>query len=185
MRNPAYTKSSTVRQIESLFYRRDDFPSIELGNFFGQEFYDRLKKEIKKIKFTPKKHPIGYSCSEAGLTPLMDDAVREIRDFLSHLLKKKLKIDAKLYSFSWRDYTLLHDGAKEKGRYDIIMDFTGTWDGNAGGNIVYADGTGDFSKIAPQRNMLFIAERKKSRKFIQYINHYGKGKRRILLIGTA
>ena len=101
------------------------------------------------------------------------------------LLNKKLTVRAKFRSFAWKEYTLLHGRANERGTYDIIFDFTESWDERAGGSLIYADGTGDYSEIPPQRNMLCIAEIKKSRKFMQYINHFGKRGKRILLIGTA
>ncbi len=185
MRNPIYSDPAAIRKIRAMFYQRKDFPSIQLGKFFEEGLYRRIISEIKKSIFSEKKHVIEYRYHEAPLSPLAKKAAREISEFLSSFLNKKVKLSLRLYSFTWKEYTLLNDGGKERGKYDIIFDCTESWDEKAGGSIIYVDGTGDFSRIPPQKSALFIAERKKSRKFMQYINHYGKGKKRFLLIGTA
>ena len=80
---------------------------------------------------------------------------------------------------------MLNDEIVEKPGIDAIIDFADGWRHEAGGSVVYVDGTGDFFKIPPSGNTLTLIERKKgAQKFVQYLNHYSNGKKRYFILGN-
>ena len=90
----------------------------------------------------------------------------------------------KALCFSWKDYIILHDENKEKLGIDIIVDCTEDWNEKAGGNVVYVDGKGNYSKIPVKENTLTIVKRHHhEQKFVQYVNHYAGPKKRYLVVG--
>ncbi|MBI2669141.1 hypothetical protein HYX14_04835 [Candidatus Woesearchaeota archaeon] len=185
--NLLYLNQKTRAEIQKTFHLNKELPSVQLQQFFTKEVYEQLCQAVVSGSFRHEKIPHLHSYSVAEIPAKVDAffSSSEFLDFFSLLLPKKIKISFRLYSFSWRDYILLNDQSLEKPGIDLIFDLTSLWDSSWGGNIVYVDGTGEYTMIAGAPNTLTIVQRKKNvRKFVQYVNHYAEQRKRYLLMGT-
>ncbi len=158
-----------IEQIRKVFYANKE---IQLSDFLGKKSYEEFKKKINKIKLAKKVQPMCCSYDEAEIS-----LPKDIADFIFLILKKKIE-KARLLCFKWKDYTILNDEVIEKPGIDVVFDLTDNWNNNAGGSIVYVDGSGEYTKIPPSGNTLIIVERKKNvQKFVKYVNHLAQKKR--------
>ena len=186
--NPGYFDQESIKKIRSLYHSNKDFSSITLQNFFSGRTFQKCRKELAKLKFIKDKDPLHHSYAIAKLSGVLQTIIshKDLTSFLSLILNKKIKkIEASAYLISWKDYSILHDEAKEKPGIDLIVDCTSGWDERAGGSIIYVDGTGHYHRIPAKENQLIIAERTKPiQRFFQYVNHYSQPKKRLLIMGT-
>ena len=109
----------------------------------------------------------------------------EFQKFISKIAKTKINpLNSELCAFGWKDYTIINDKKKERKGMDILIDLTQNWSANFGGNVVYVDGTGNYTKIGQKFNSITIVLKdSNSRKFIQYVNNLaGKTKMMLLFI---
>lgn len=172
--NPAYFKEENIRKIQQMFASNKSVPSIVLHDFFQKECYEQLKKTVHQEQFQQKRHPILYLYHEASPTYVNEGLnATEMRNFLQKILNRKIKkITGTLESFGWKEYVILNDDAVEKAGIDLFFGLSDGWDESAGGNIVYVDGSGEYTKTLVTGNMLVIVERKQGvQKFVQYVNH--------------
>ncbi len=189
MVNPQYLSGSTIAQVKHAFHANRELPSITLQKFFSEGEYKTLSKVVSKTKWEKAKDRMHYNHSVAPLPTelkkMLDNTM--MKRCISAVLGREIKkIEGKLCMFGWKDYTLLYDEAVEKPGIDLIIDFTPQWGENAGGKIVYADGTGDSRNIPSSPNTLSVTIRKEGvQKFVQYCNHYAGKKKRILFLGTV
>ena len=187
--NPIYLNKSTLSKIKEAFQADPKLPSISLHQFFKKEKYKHFQHQLKSLSYQHMYQPLTHSCSTASLPAEIAAFFNsgELRRFISTILSQKInKLTAKAYTFTWKDYTILHDQSIEKLGIEIIIDFTEEWKEQAGGALVYVDGTGDYTRIPAVGNQLILAKREKRvQKFVQYVNHYGKGKNRVLIMGEV
>jgi len=180
--NQAYQKEETKQKIRKTFLH-GDFPAVILKAFFSKEFYEGLIKKVSSLHF--KKDIVvlhhSYAVSNFKISS------KEFCDFISFVIKKKVEeVSFTAYSLTWKDYLILHDRYVEKPGIDIIIDVTDHWNTEWGGVVTYTDGRGNYYPLSPAENSLALVERKKGlNKYLQYINHYGKEKNRILLVATV
>ncbi|MDO8642453.1 MAG: hypothetical protein Q7R76_02570 [Candidatus Woesearchaeota archaeon] len=185
--NPLYFKEENIRKIQQMFASNQTVPSIVLHDFFQKECYEQLKQGITRAAFQKERHPILYSYQEATPSFVNEGLnTKEMLDFLQKILNKKIKkITGTVQCFGWKDYTILNDEVVEKPGIDLFFCLSDDWDESYGGNVVYVDGTGEYTKTLLTENMLMIVERKKGvQKFVQYVNHRAQNKKLYLMRAT-
>ncbi|HLD87309.1 MAG TPA: hypothetical protein VJB12_04555 [Candidatus Nanoarchaeia archaeon] len=186
--NPAYKNQETISQIRRAFSKNTNLPSVTLQKFFDESVYSSLQSAFRKQKFAKKVDRMHYRYSTSPLPKALKEILNN-ENFIalcSRIMGTKItRIEGALYSFGWRDYTLLHDEAMEQPGFDIIIDFTDSWPQDAGGIIVYVDGTWNYHHIPPTPNALSLTKREENvQKFVQYVNHKAGKKSRVLFLGT-
>ncbi len=185
--NPAYFKDENIRKIQQMFASNPTVPSIVLHDFFQKECYEGVKQGVEQARFQKVRHPILYSYQEATPSFVNEGLnTKEIIDFLQKILNRKIKkIIGTVQCFGWKDYTILNDEVVEKPGIDVFFCVSDDWDESAGGNVVYVDGTGEYTKTLLTGNMLMIVERKKGvQKFVQYVNHHAQKQKLYLIRAT-
>ncbi len=179
--NSIYLKEETKQKVRKSFLH-SDFPAVILKDFFDKDFYLELQRKMSSLVF--KKETVilhhSYAVSNFRLPS------KELDSFLSFVTKKKIdEVNFTAYLLTWKDYMILNDRYIEKPGIDVIIDLTDNWNTDRGGIVTYTDGRGTVYPLAPAGNSLAIVERKKNlQKYIQYVNHYGKEKKRMLLVAT-
>jgi hypothetical protein len=156
-----------------------------LNNFFANDFYKKLKKEVFSLNYKKSYIPNLHSYSKASLGKTLHSLFnsKEFLAFISKLMKKKIKnTGGEAFCFSNGDYTILSDKTKRKPGIDIIIDFTDKWNNNYGGKITYVDGKGNYYHLSVKGNSLFIVKRENIQRFVQYVNNKGKNNRRYFII---
>jgi len=171
-----------IEKIKQTFRKNKALSSIQLHDFFIPECYEQIKRDVKKLKFKKSYLATSHSYQESNFNVVPTEVI----DFLSKITGKKVKkLNLKALVFSWKDYIIINDKLKEKPGIDVIFDLTEDWNENSGGSIVYVNGSGEYFRIPPKGNSLLIVERKKgTQKFVQYMNHYSKNKKRYLVIAS-
>lgn len=179
--NPAYLKEETKQKVRKSFLH-SEFPAVLLNDFFSKEFYAELKKKASSLDFKREQVVVhhSYAVSTFKITS------KELSEFLSFVIKKKVtELNITAFNLTWKDYQILNDKYLKKPGIDIIIDLTDAWNADLGGVVTYTDGRGTVYPITPAGNSLAMVERKKNlQKYIQYVNHYAKDKKRLFLIGT-
>lgn len=183
-----YKKASNKKRVKQLFFSNQDFPSITLYDFFDWKYYEDVEERMSKMTFSHSKNTLHHSYSSANTIPLLKKFLNsdEFIAYLSGILNKDFAlVEGKLYRFSWKDYTLLHDDSLEEEGYDLIIDFTENWNQQAGGQIVYVDGEGSYRSVPVAPNAITITLRKPGiHKFVKYVNNKSKKDQRICFIGS-
>ncbi len=179
--NSLYLKEETKQKIRKSFLH-GEFPAVILKDFFSKKFYEELQKKVSSLNFR-KDNVVLHHSYAVGNFKLPS---KECTDFLSFATKKKIEeVYGTAYLLTWKDYMILNDKYLEKPGIDIILDLTDNWNAEWGGVVTFTDGRGTVYPIPPAANSLAVVERKKGlQKYIQYSNHYGKEKKRLLLIAT-
>ncbi len=168
MLNDIYQNPNTIKKIQKVFKKEG---KVILFDILEKSAFKKIKDKILKLKFTKDVQPLSHSYETS--TPIHVD---EIKTLVKTVANKAIQ-SFTAFSFTWKDYTILNDNTKEKPGIDIILDLT---DFTAGGEIVYQGET----SIPPKANSLIIVQRNTQR-YVQYVNHKGKGRRRIFLIATV
>ena len=183
--NPIYLNEETLSKIKQTFQADPKLPSISLQQFLEKEEYKNFQHQLKALSYQHVSQPLTYSYFTASLPAEIVAFLNsdELRIFISTILSQKInKLTAKNYTFTWKDYIILHDHSIEKPGIDMIIDFTEEWKEQSGGAIVYVDGTGDYTRIPVGGNQLILVKRgKKVQKFVEYVNHYAAKHQRILI----
>jgi len=184
MINKIYRLQNTD-SLAKIFKANKKLPSIRMPKIFEEHFFLNIQNEIDKIKFK-KNEQLMEARFQYALLPSLDKLLnsKECLQLFSFIIRKKiLKCSGKLYSFGWKDYTLLHDEMMEKPGYDVIVDLS-AWDDACGGYVTYSDGMGDSNKLSSSPNTLTLAFRgKKMQKYIKYVNNKAGKKKRYLYMG--
>ncbi|MBI1968895.1 hypothetical protein HYS49_03215 [Candidatus Woesearchaeota archaeon] len=181
--NARYVNS--VEQIKAELRKRSAVPSVQLFGLFDEERYRRLRKAVQHLPFRQEKKLLYFSYAAAPIPRKI--LPPELPIFLEQVLGKSWKKPSRwtAYRLSWKDYRLLHDKSIEKPGTDVILDLTENWPEKAGGTIIYMDTDGNGCPLAIRSNSLAIVVRKRGvQKFFHYVNHYGRGRERLLMIGT-
>lgn len=179
--NNSYLSEETKQKIRKSFLH-SDFPAVILKDFFNKKSYAELQKKVLSLQFRNDQVVIHHSYASSKIT-LSHPA---LCGFISSITKKKVdKLNFIAYLASWKDYQILHDKYVEKPGIDVVIDLTDNWNPDWGGVVAYTDGRGTAYPITPAANSVAIVGRKKNlHKYIQYLNHHGKGKKRMFLIAT-
>ncbi len=189
MINKTYLDSKTIEKIKQEFYSNTDFPSAVLFKFLERDVYMKLREQIIRLYYQKDVVRTSHSYAIAELPPAISKLFNqeEFLNFLSSIFNTKIKkIEAKAYSFSWKDYSILSDTTLEEPGIDFIFDFTHDWEEKANGYIFYKDGEGNFISLPIAANMLALVERKVGvQKYVQYVNHYAQKNKRLLLMGKV
>jgi len=179
--NPIYLKEETQQKVRKSFLH-SDFPAVLLHDFFSKDFYAELKKKVSLLDLKKENTVLHHSYAVAA-SRISSEALAE---FLSFVTKKKgEEINFTAYLLTWKDHQILNDKYLEKPGIDIVIDLTEEWDADWGGVVTFTDGRGTVYPLPPAANSVAIVERKKNlQKYIQYVNHYGSEKKRVLLIAS-
>jgi len=179
--NPIYLKEDTRQKVRKSFLH-SDFPAVLLHDFFVKGFYAELQKKASALDFKREVVVVHHSYAVSKLTI----ASKELLAFLSSVTKKKIdELHFTAYLLTWKDYQILNDRYLEKPGIDIIIDLTEGWDPECGGVVTFTDGRGTVYPLAPAGNSLAMVERKKGlQKYVQYLNHHAKDKKRLFLIAN-
>ncbi len=194
--NPVYLEKEMQEQIRKVLEKEK---VALLFDFLEEGTYLEIVQMLHTLPFTHEKEPLTHSFSRAVLPPTSQNKTifsplhpswNELLAFLSGVLNKKIKTISFIpYSFTWKDYALLHDEILEKPGIDIIFDATPHWDTAWGGAITYsnADVPGTVHRLPTGKNQLAIVIRATSaeQRFVQYLNHYAEGKKKIFLLGKV
>ena len=187
--NKAYVDGESLLKIQNTF--RTEGTAL-LFNFFDDETLLEIKKAINHLSFKEEKEILKQSYAQAQMDSVLKKNFqgKEFLGFLSFILNRKLLAPLfSVYSFTWKNYTLLHDAAQEKPGIDIIFDFAALhheqWNESWGGVITYVDGSGEFRRLPVQQNVLALVQRKttEEQRFVQYVNHHAEGKKRFFVMG--
>ncbi len=170
--NKAYLNNTN--QIKRALHENKAFPSVILQEFFKEESFQKLKKKVDKIPFKKSVKLTSHSLSKANLKI-------SLNDFMETVLNQKVEFTA--YLLEWKDYLLINDNFKEKPGYEVIIEID-NWNTKYGGNVHYVNGKGDYLQIPARKNSLIIVKRE-HQKFIKYVNHLAKGKKRFFLLGKV
>ncbi len=178
-------EKGTQNAIRKRLFLQQGFPAITLTDFLEKESYRVLREELMKLPFQREEIPLSHSLSHAPVNTVLSQRFHQsaLSLFLSSVTGKKIsRLHLEALHLTWKDYTIISDKEREAAGVDIFLDFTENWSENAGGNIVYKLPNGDFFLIPPKGNTISIVLRKGSvQRFLQYVNHYGKGKERLLV----
>ena len=179
MVNPIYLTKENLQKIKESFLN-SEFPAVILKDFFNTKSFEELNKKVNSLNFKKEVNLLSHSYSSSDIT--LDS--KEFLNFLSNVLSDKNKFTFKAYIFTWKDYLILNDEFVEKPGLDIIINIS-DWNPGWGGVINYTGGKGDAYPIPVEKNSLAIVNRRKGiQKFVQYVNHYGKNRERIVIIGN-
>lgn len=188
MINKFYLNREVVESVRNSFWKNSP-PSIHLHNFLDEDSYKVLKKELRKTRWKKSKEVLTHSYKKSNLSKNIQKILKSqsILEFLSKILNKKVKnIEAELFCFEWKDYTILNDLKKESENTEFILDLTENWKDNFGGKIVYTKGLGEGLIIPVKKNSLLLLKKdSKIRKFIKYVNNNAGKNKRIILIGKT
>src|SRR3989344_4393629 len=169
MINKNYLQSSD--KLKEFF---EDNGYLVLHDFFDKDYYLNLRKNLFSLKFKKDFELTKYSYSKSKFD-LNDD--KEFSKFILDLTNLDLsKFFFEAFEFKWRDYTILNDSSLDQNKYDIIFDFTGDWNSEFGGSIVYVKEE-DFIKFEPKGNTLILLKKEYNR-FVQYVNNLAKSRSR-------
>jgi len=187
--NPSYLERGTISLVKEIYGQNKKVPSVVLYGFFTDETYAKIKKTIYESSKEKKLEPLQYSYKESKVPKDIEVFFKNknFEKLIHKITGKTYKIDSlSIKSFTWKDYTLLHDKHHEKPGIDLILDVTENWDFKNGGAVVYVDGTGDYFPVISQENSLTIAKRNPTvHKFVKYLNNGAKNKERTLVFITA
>jgi Rps23 Pro-64 3,4-dihydroxylase Tpa1-like proline 4-hydroxylase len=185
--NAPYADKETIKGLQQGFLYDKELPSIQLLSFFEKKSYDLLRKMLISLRYQKKKHPIEHAYKVAKIPFSIQKVFSSsaLLSLLSHVIRKKVKsLEMQCLSFSWKDYTILHDQTVKATGYDIFFDFTDDWKETHGGALVYVDGTGSYSTVSAEGNKLVVVKRNKGvQHFLQYVNHLAGKKKRYILMG--
>ncbi|OGZ62814.1 MAG: hypothetical protein A2639_01960 [Candidatus Staskawiczbacteria bacterium RIFCSPHIGHO2_01_FULL_34_27] len=149
--------------------------SITFIDFFQEDFFKILQKDVETLNFKKEKDPTAYSYSQANYLFRSKEFSKFVKKLSGRNLRRPIA-----YLFEWKDYTILNDQIKSKTGVDIVFDLTEYWQPEWGGMIIYSDGEGKYIQITPNRNSLTIIKRR-GRKFVKYLNNKSQGRRYILM----
>ncbi|MDO8510651.1 MAG: hypothetical protein Q7S55_00640 [Nanoarchaeota archaeon] len=179
--NQVYLKEDTRQKVRKSFLH-GEFPAVILKDFFSTEFYSQLTKKVSALDFKKEQVVVhhSYAVSKSQLSS------KELTDFISFVTKKKIdELHFTAYLLTWKDYQILNDRYLEKPGIDIVIDLTDGWNPECGGVVTFTDGRGTVYPLAPAGNSLAMVERKKGlQKYVQYLNHHAKDKKRLFLIAS-
>ena len=106
MINKTYLEPETVQKIQKEFVAKTDFPSAVLFKFLERDIYMKLREQIIHLYFKKDVVRTSHSYAVAKLLSTLSKVFneKEFLDFCSSILNKKVKqIEAKAYSFTWKD----------------------------------------------------------------------------------
>ena len=183
--NPLYKKKESIEKLQKAWNAKEIFPHLLLTKVFPQGIYKQKEKELHKLFFKRESRPDRYSYAIAKASSLHIFDNKELQEFISVIIGKKVKniLGDALY-FSWKDYTLLSK-EQERNTIDVIFDFTPDWKEEYGGSLIYKDEKGKYVKFMGLPNTMILIERKNAQSYIQYVNNFAKGKKRYLLMGET
>ena len=175
MVNEHYMKSAGV--IRKVFENED---MVELKQFLSGEALKTVIKAAGSAGLKEDTTIASHSYSHAQLPgqAVMADANKVIR-----AVTGKSPKSWEVWSFGWKGHLIVNDSALEKPGIDAVLDLTEKWNDEAGGELIYVDGSGGYAATMPEFNKLLIFRRNKgTHRFVRYVNHLAGKKRRLFLM---
>lgn len=108
-------------------------------------------------------------------------------DRITQITGKTIKhITLELHSFEHRNYTLLHDEAKQPEALFLFLELTTQWNPSWGGFTSFVKDEEELLRLYPVPNTLtLVHQQKNTQHFTKYVNFYAGKHRRIVLKGTC
>ncbi len=185
MLNEIYLQQKTQQQIGAIYNKESQ---VVLFDLFKPETFKTIQLLLQKHKFTHSKNPLTHSFKEAKLSKeflaYLNDPTLQLLLKQAINTKKKLTLEWQLLQFSPQDYTLLSDVEKQPAKHHLLISLTESWNPAWGGSSYYVDGSGEFTQIPSNGNILSVVKmNKNTRHFVKYINSLAAKKKRTILIG--
>lgn len=184
--NHSYLQEKTKLQLKTLYQQSKELPMVVLAQFLTREMYNGLKRQLQKIAWEKVNNPLERKYNRGVIPKQLITIVesKECKDLLAVIIGKPiLRIEGYIYQFQWRDYTIISDEAENEPGIDLFIDLTDDWPEQAGGALIYVDGTGDYTKIPLQGNLLAVTHQKQGiQKFVKYVNHFAEDKKRYFIL---
>lgn len=168
MINKIYTNMQTLKEMSSAFKMQGGI--LVLGEFLdrsgNKHMLDFQKKKGKQL-FR------GDLFSYESIDGETFISSREFQEFVEMIVGKKLKLTERANrKFKHKDFTLIHDEAKQNKRIVAIYTSTKNWNGGWGGQSVFTKGDGNPFIFPVANNSLIIIEcKKEDYEFTKYINN--------------
>ena len=186
MINDIYLSATLNEKIKKELQKKE-FPSATLFHFLDEETYTKIQAELLRTYFRPEQLLTSHSYATAELSPTLNKLFLspECKEFISSLLDTAaFKINARLYRFGWKDYTLVSNDSLPKLGVDIILNLTEAWNEDFGGVVRYKDTEGNFISLPAQGNVFTIVRTSDEiQQFVQYINHHAEKRKRLMVMG--
>lgn len=171
MINPLYTTPATLKEMQAAFKMQGGI--LVLGDFLDKKGNASMLKMLeKKGERLFRGDLFSYEAIE-GDTFI---ASREFEEFCSLIAGKKRTLHERSNrKFSHRDFTLIHDEAKQSKRLVAIYVACKGWDEGWGGQSVFTKGDGNPFVFPVANNSLVLIEcGKDDYEFTKYVNNHAK-----------
>lgn len=179
MLNRFYQDRNIITQIRKEFAQQGH---VVLYDVVDQKTWQKSLESMRNLKLTAEIEFLAHVRKTASVPA----AVREIVNTVVFQVLGKTPQQLRVYSYGWKEYSILHDAAVENAGTDIIFDFTSYWQDEWGGQLIYVNGTGNYTSFPIRHNMLIIKKRvADEQKFVKYVNHYAQKQRRLFLLGSV
>jgi len=168
--NPAYNQEAVQQKLREHLESQEGIKTVQCQSFLLEV------NQPNTSKFKHNIDPLHHNYREATITNS-----EEIQSFVESITKKNLKcITKKSIAMTWKEYQIIDDHHDNASKIDVILDITDNWPENAGGTVAYVDGDGNYHTVPTTYNALTVIIRESTTKrFLQYVNHYGKDKEKI------
>jgi len=183
MFNPLYEKKEVLSKAKEAFRNNPVLPNIKLAKILDEASYKKVAHHLGQQDFTVVKNPLESWYSTA---PLSAKQVTSLVEFAQTVIGKKISlVDAQVIKLEHRNFSMLPDTivASKKTEYELILDCS-VWDEKAGGDIVYVNDEETIQISACANTLILVEKTPGTRRFFQYVNHYGTDKKRLFLVAT-
>ena len=170
MINKSYLERENISEIKRGLSKNG---IIVLNDFLLNKEYKKIKKNVLNLKYKNEINLMEYKFSSAEF-----ELSENVKEFLLNIFGLPAR-EIKAYSLGHKDYWLLQD----KRNHEFILDLTNNWNPGFGGVICYRDDDGNAIKIPCSENSLVIVKNKKLKRYINYINHYARKRKRYFVLG--
>ncbi|MDP4012865.1 MAG: hypothetical protein Q8R00_04650 [Candidatus Nanoarchaeia archaeon] len=179
MVNLAYLKQRVIKEIKKDFINHPIIPNIQLTNFLNHEEFNKLKKQITKLKYKLNYQPDMHSYYSAKTPKQFDSLIKSkgFKIFIEQCTGEKIKnITTEAQLFKAGNYTLLQDKQNKK-NITIYFDFNKL---KQGYTVFFNKNYNNLNQYSIPNALSIVKQAPNFKSFIKYINHQEKGKRYLI-----
>ena len=163
-------------EIEKIKKTFEEEGAVTLFNFLKENEFTKLQKTIRSLQFKQSKNILTHSFSSTEFK--LD---KEIIAFIERIIEQKISENMTVQQFKHKDYMILHDDIKQTESIDIIFNVS-SWSEEFGGQVIYTDGTGDYTQLPVEPSSLTIIRKlTQVNRFVKYVNNKAQNDKRIFL----
>ncbi len=168
MINSLYRNPKTMKEMASVFKMQGGI--LVLGDFLDKTAHSQM------LHFAKKKGKKLFRADLFSYKSLDGDTFlssREFQEFVEMISGKKIKlIERANRLYGHRDFTLIHDEAKQNKRIVAVYHSAKKWDSSWGGQAVFTKGDGNpFVFPVGDNSLIIISCDKDDFEFTKYINN--------------